>query len=837
MARDTRIPVLYLAPWVDLGGSDKGTIDWFRSIDRTRWAPSLITTQPSLNRWIPDVAPYAEEIWTLPELMPGAEFVPFILGFIESRGVQVLHVMNSRIGFDLLVDIQSLPEPPVTVVQLHAEEADRSGYVQYVANRYDAIVDAYSLVSQHLADSMLDYEVGVEKLRVLHLGVDATGEFDPTQVEPFPEQRSVPRILWPGRLVEQKDPLLTVDVVAELERRGVAFELTIVGDGELADATRLRADNLGVADRFVWHPPSKEMPRWYRSSDVLLMTSVFEGIPLALYEALAMGVPAVVPALPGNVELLDGGGGSLIEPRDDVTAYADALERLLTDSEHRADVGTVARQRMLDGFTVEAMGAAHDALYEELLERRAGAPAPPVREEWKTDATAIEQRAAELGTHSAVTLPRSADDAEDRSVLVVVPCFRHGRYLEGALESVKRQTLPATRVVVVDDASDDVETIAVLERVEREGWATVLRQPERGGPSAARNRALAGATERYVLPLDADDELFPWTLEETVAQLERAAENVGFVYPNAQHFGHRNDAYDAPAYNLHILLDNNYCAATSLFDRRVFAAGIGYAEELTHGHEDWDLVLTLAEHGVIGERATTPTFRYRKKGFSRVSGVNHGQLSPAEAMARRHPRLYGRRDEIKAAWAPALSVILVDGPDGQRWSDACVADLRAQVLRDFEVLAAFDGPTDGSVCWNHVSAEQLSADAGIRAARGRFVAVLDPRGAAGLAHQALLEQLVRTVWAPKQDARFVLTLPLGRGGPLTCVLPDELSRTTPVGVVWRRDPEIPSAVQTLSDAYEDVGQPPVRLSDDRAVVDQIADQWAEQGELRWRTIG
>lgn len=829
--------MLYLAPWVDLGGSDKGTIDWFRSIDRTRWAPSLITTQPSLNRWIPDLAPYAEEIWTLPELMAGSEFVPFILGFIESRGVQILHVMNSRIGFDLLVDVQSLPAPPATVVQLHAEEADRSGYVQYVANRYDAIVDAYSLVSRHLADSMLDYEVGAEKLRVLHLGVDATGEFDPARVEPFDERRDVPRILWPGRLVAQKDPLLTVEVVAELVRRGVEFELTIVGDGDLADATRRRADELGVAERFAWHPPSKEMPRWYRSSDVLLMTSVFEGIPLALYEALAMGVPAVVPALPGNVELLDGGGGALIEPRDDVAAYADALERLLTDEAHRAEVGALARQRMLDGFTVEQMGRAHDALYEELLERRAAAPAPPPHEDWETDATAIEQQAAELGVRPPLTLPRTVEPNPDRSVLVVVPCFRHGRYLEDALASVRRQTLPAARVVVVDDASDDVETIEALERVEREGWATVLRQPERRGPSAARNRALAGATERYVLPLDADDELFPWTLEETVAQLERAAENVGFIYPNAQHFGHRNDAYEAPPYNLHVLLDNNYCAATSLFDRRVFAAGIDYAEELTHGHEDWDLVLALAEHGVIGERATVPTFRYRKKGFSRVSGVNHAQRSPAETMARRHPRLYGRRDEIKAAWAPALSVVLVDGPDGARWSDACIADLRRQRLHDFEVVAGFDGPGDRSLCWNRVEPERLAADAGIRAARGRFVVLLDPRAAEGLGHAALLEQLVRTIWAPQLDARMVLTTPVGRGGPLTCVRPEELDRATPVGVAWRRDPELPPLVETLSAAYEDAGLAPVRLSGERGVVDQIADQWAEEGELRWRTIG
>lgn len=828
--------MLYLAPWVDLGGSDKGTIDWFRSIDRTRWAPSLITTQPSLNRWVPELAPFADEVWVLPEMMTGAEFVPFVLGFIESRGVQILHVMNARIGFDLLVDLQSLPDPPATVVQLHAEEADRSGYVQYVANRYDAIVDAYSLVSRHLADSMLDYELSVEKLRVIHLGVDAVNEFDPARVEPFETARPVPRILWPGRLVAQKDPLLTVDVVAELARRGVEFELTIVGDGDLADDTRRRADELGVADRFAWHPPSKEMPRWYRSSDVLLMTSVFEGIPLALYEALAMGVPAVVPALPGNVELLDGGGGSLIEPRDDVRAYADALERLLTDEAHRTETGALARQRMLDGFTVEQMGAKHDALYEELLERRAAQLRPPAHEEWATDETATEATARTLGALEPLRLPRESEDDPDRSVLVVIPCFRHGRYLEGALASVRAQTLPAARVVVVDDASDDVETVEALARVEAEGWATVLRQPRRSGPSAARNRALEDATERYVLPLDADDELLPWALEEAVTQLEAAPENVGFIYPNAQHFGHRHDRYDAPAYNLHVLLDNNFCAATSLFDRRLFAAGIGYADDMTHGHEDWDLVLTLAEHGVIGERATLPIFRYRKRGFSRVSGVNHAQLSPAETMARRHPRLYGRRDEIKAAWAPALSVILCPGADGEQWPDTTVGDLERQGMRDFEVLVPDDGPGEGTADWQRVSGPTFFVGDAIRRARGRFVTILDPRAAPALANQALFEQLVRTVWPLDHDPRFVLTDPIGRGGPLTGLQPDEQERATPVGVAWRRNPELPVEIDGLADDYASGGLGPLHLTEEQPVIAAIAAQWADEGLVRWRAI-
>ena len=162
-----------------------------------------------------------------------------------------------------------------------------------------------------------------------------------------------------------------------------------------------------------------------------------------------------------------------------------------------------------------------------------------------------------------------------------------------------------------------------------------------------------------------------------VAQLESAPADVGFVYPNPQHFGNRNDYVQSPAYNLHLLLQDNYCPATSLFDRRVFDAGVAYDEEIVFGHEDWDIVLQLAERGVSGEVAHGPTFKYRRRGFSRVNAVEYGPESFHDEIERRHPALFApaARARIKARWAPALSVVLLDDHGGGRWSADAVEPL------------------------------------------------------------------------------------------------------------------------------------------------------------------
>ncbi len=809
-----RTPILYLAPWVDLGGSDKGTIDWFKHIDRSRWAPSIITTQPSSNRWLPELEPYAEEIWPLPDLMRGAEFPSFILGFIESREVEVVHIMNSRLGFDLLPDMRCLPKPPVVIIQHHAEEHDRSGYVRYVASRYGNLVDAFSVTSQQLADAMTDYDVPRSRMHVIPTGVDGINEFNPDRIEPL-DLPSVPgsRILWPGRLVAQKDPMLTLEVVKLLAEREVTFSLHIVGDGDMKPEVESYAQQQGINHLIHWHPPSHEMPRWYRSSDLLLMTSVFEGVPYVIYEALAMGLPVVAPGLPGNVELMGTSGGALIHPRDDASAYADAIQTLLGDDQLRGQIGAAARQRMLTDFSLPDMGSRHDALYEHLLTHRPTTS----RENAPVDSM---QEFLTPSDISPVIFPR--DPLPERSVAVIVPCFQHGRFLPEAIQSLREQTLVPQRVIVVDDASADPETTEVLDELEQDPLITVIRLAKNSGPSISRNRALSEITESYVLPLDADDMLLPTTLEEMVHQLERAPESVGFIYPNVQHFGNRNDFYQPPAYNLHILLNNNYCVAASLFDGRVFASAIRYAEDIVFGHEDWDLVLQMAERGIEGEVAESAVFMYRKRGFSRVNAVEYGPKSFHERISQRHPRLYDRREQIKAKWAPSLSLVLVEGSEGLHgtWPVDFTKYLRNQSCGDFEVVC-----TQTSLDHQHgLSLNEVHGGVGaaIEAARGRFVLLAGTGLAQALGQAAFVEQVIRLFWSSIDLSRFVLaSVPSLKGPRLRILNRSEAANAVPLAVVWRRDE---------GDSYE------VDLGVAATPIEDVIMRWQTDGHVEWRSL-
>jgi glycosyltransferase involved in cell wall biosynthesis len=736
--------VLYLAPWVDVGGSDKGTIDWFRFLDRDRFRPSLITTQPSDNRRLAEIIPYADEVWELPQIMAGNDFPRFILEFIHTRRPAIVHIMNARLGFELLPEIARLSPRPAVVVQLHVEEADRSGYVRYVCTRYGTLVDAFSVSSHSLAERLDAYEVPRGKRRMIRTGVDGEHEFSPARVTAADVAGDRFQILYPARLTEQKDPFLMLDVAGRLRAAGVAFQIHVVGDGRLAEPLRRRVLDERLAEHVIFRGDRPDMPAWYAACDAVLLTSAFEGVPYVAFEAMAMATPLVAPALPGLVEIVSPDTGVLITPRDDAAAYVAALRDLAADPARRRRLGERGRERALAELSLTQMAAEHGALYDELLADR---PAPDTSPAQAPSPIALRERP--LGAAALVS--------------VIVPCFNHGRYLEECLRSIGEQDHWPVEVIVVDDASTDPETLDALDRVEAEGSAEVVRLATNRGPSAARNAALERARGRYILPVDADNLLLPGAITALVRQLANAGEEVGYIFPNYRFFGNRTDRVRSPSFNLHALLSANYCDTSSLIDRRLLDHGFRYPDDILLGHEDWDLLLSLAERGIRGEPADADTLLYRKYAFTRSDLVDAGP-GFGQVVAERHPALFdpAARAVIKGEWSPSITVAALDPlPEG---SDDALSNLVASAARqscqDFELIIRTGGefwPTPLGRRLRRVPTASAATrgDAlaqAVESSRGRWILAAYGSPAELLADPALIEKLIRVLASDTTDA-------------------------------------------------------------------------------------
>jgi len=169
-----------------------------------------------------------------------------------------------------------------------------------------------------------------------------------------------------GRLNAQKGHRYLLEAAALLLPRQPRLRLLIAGDGDLLGELQQQAGALGIADRVVFAGHRTDVPDLLGALDVFCVSSVYEGTPLALFEAMAAGRAIVSTAVDGCREVLeDGVSGLLVPPRDPV-ALAAALERALSDDALRQALGAsaLAASRRYD---VRACVDAMQSLYDELL--------------------------------------------------------------------------------------------------------------------------------------------------------------------------------------------------------------------------------------------------------------------------------------------------------------------------------------------------------------------------------------------------------------------------------------------------------------------------------------
>ncbi|MDQ7772424.1 MAG: glycosyltransferase family 4 protein [Elusimicrobiales bacterium] len=170
-----------------------------------------------------------------------------------------------------------------------------------------------------------------------------------------------------GRLVWQKGFPVLLEAFAGLPRSSRAgakpLRLLIAGSGEMEGELKKRAEALGVSDSVRWAGFRGDMPRLLALCDVFALPSLREGQPIALIEAMALGLPVAATRLPGVLETMSDGREGLIVPPGDPEGLARALEKLLEDRGTAGRLGAAARERALRDFTESVFVERHEEFY------------------------------------------------------------------------------------------------------------------------------------------------------------------------------------------------------------------------------------------------------------------------------------------------------------------------------------------------------------------------------------------------------------------------------------------------------------------------------------------
>ncbi len=186
----------------------------------------------------------------------------------------------------------------------------------------------------------------IDRLHIVHCGVE------PERLKPVDHSGSATRLLFVGRVVELKGLGVLLDAISRLAERHPRLGLTVVGDGPDRDRLQRHAHSLGISDRvtFVGSRSQAEVADHLSGSDIFVLPSFAEGVPVVLMEALGAGLPVVASVVGGVVELVaEDINGFLVSPAN-VEQLADRLEQLIGDAELRQRFGTAGRATVVDQF-------------------------------------------------------------------------------------------------------------------------------------------------------------------------------------------------------------------------------------------------------------------------------------------------------------------------------------------------------------------------------------------------------------------------------------------------------------------------------------------------------
>ncbi len=357
------VPFLVVYGGGDQGGGAEYLATLLRVLDRSRFAPTYVSLgRDDLASRLGDGVPCRR-----------SRGVRELAALVRETGARFVHTHGVRANLIGRLAGRATRRPVLTTVHsLIAYDYDssvRRTVAVGVDNLSLSLSDHFIAVSESVAADLIRRGVPRRKIHVVYNGVA-----EPSRLpEPAAARRDLglapgPTVGTVARLHAVKGVRYLLQAAAILQRRGVACQVVVVGDGPERGALEREGRELGLAPpaRFLGfrERPVELLP----ALDVFVLPSLMEGMGLAVLEAMLAGLPVVASRVGGVRELVAEGETGLLVPPADPQSLADALMRLLGDPDLARRLGEAGRERYRRDFALESFARGTEAVYDAVLE-------------------------------------------------------------------------------------------------------------------------------------------------------------------------------------------------------------------------------------------------------------------------------------------------------------------------------------------------------------------------------------------------------------------------------------------------------------------------------------
>ena len=376
MESNGRIKVLQIIARMNVGGPAVIVADLMRGLDPTRFDQVLITGYCDVNE-----ADYLETVATDVKatrvgglgrsISPMADLRAFfsLVALIRRERPDVVHTHTAKAGVlgRLATILSGSKAIRIHTFHGHLLHGYFAGWKvrlviaieKFLATKTDVLI----AVGNQVKDDLLAVEIGKpNQYRVFFPGLPAPAEIDPQDArKKLGLDAETLYCTFVGRLTQIKRPDRLLDVAAACVARELDLHFLIAGEGELFESSKARAEREQLPITFLgWR---SDIDQLFAASDMAILTSDNEGIPLTLIQAAFAGIPIVATKVGSIADIVvDGETGFLTSTQ--AGAMASALSALVTDEELRFELGSLGKAHAQRFFSLEKSLADHSSLYE-----------------------------------------------------------------------------------------------------------------------------------------------------------------------------------------------------------------------------------------------------------------------------------------------------------------------------------------------------------------------------------------------------------------------------------------------------------------------------------------
>ena len=368
-----RIRVVYLAHTYAVGGAEEMVLNLVRKLP-SRFEPMVCC--------ISSAGPIGEEIkrtgvpFTVLQRTPGLRRPHDVLAirdYLRQTRPHILHpfLLTASLYGRLAAVMAGVPVILGTEVNVYENKRPAHAIVErFLMKRTDAVITS--------AESVRDFYVrqvhaAPDKVEVIYNAVDWGALRTTTDRRAFRESLGVPPDATVAciiaRLTQQKAHTVLFDALAQTPELS-SLHLLVVGDGDLREELTNKVRALGLQDRVHLLGARRDLGDLLAASDIFVMPSLWEGLPLSMILAMGAGMSVVATRVAGIPEVVKDGETGLLVAAGDSASLGQALARVVLDLPLRERLGTAAREFVRPRFGADEYVAAVTTLYDRLLSQK-----------------------------------------------------------------------------------------------------------------------------------------------------------------------------------------------------------------------------------------------------------------------------------------------------------------------------------------------------------------------------------------------------------------------------------------------------------------------------------